>query len=183
MPPEPVPLDLLLAQPAVAQQLDAEIAEAVGPLLGDELAAGDAVAALRRYSLAAPADDGLVQVHRLVQAVTRAQLTADQAGQWKEAAAALIEAAVPADGKLPSAWRPCALLLPHARAVLELTSDGIGQVARALGDSGSYAAARDLFAVIADAHRDSADYGPGHPETLIARGNLAYWTRQAADAG
>ena len=40
------------------------------PLLGDELAAGDAVAALRWYSLVTPAGDGLVSVHRLVQAVT-----------------------------------------------------------------------------------------------------------------
>jgi hypothetical protein len=39
------------------------------PLLGDELAAGDAVAALRRYSLVTPAGDGLVSVHRLVQAL------------------------------------------------------------------------------------------------------------------
>jgi hypothetical protein len=46
----------------------------VGPLLGDAAAAGDAVAVLRRYSLAtAPAGDGLVQVHRLVQAITPAR--------------------------------------------------------------------------------------------------------------
>lgn len=50
-------------------------------LLGDPLAAADAVAALRRYSLVIPAGDGLVQVHRLVQAVTRAQLTAEDTAQ------------------------------------------------------------------------------------------------------
>lgn len=99
-------------------------------------------------------------MHRLVQAITRAQLTAAQAAQWKQAAAALTAAAIPADGELPAAWSACALLLPHARAVLNLTSDGIWQVAQALGYSGSYAGARDLFALIADAHRDSKDQGP-----------------------
>ena len=53
------------------------VAAAVGPLLGDPLAAGDAVAALRRYSLVTPAGDGLVLVHRLVQAVTLDQMPAD----------------------------------------------------------------------------------------------------------
>ena len=69
----------------------------VGPLLGDPVAAGDAVAALRRYSLVTPAGDGLVLVHRLVQAITLDQLPAELAGQWRQAAAALVEAAIPAD--------------------------------------------------------------------------------------
>jgi len=40
------------------------------PLLEDDLAAGDAIAALRRYSLVSPAADRSVSAHRLVQAVT-----------------------------------------------------------------------------------------------------------------
>ena len=89
------------------------------------MAAGDAVAALRRYSLVTRAGDGLVLVHRLVQAVTLAQLPADLAGQWEQAAAALVEAAIPADPDLPAAWPACAVLLPHARAVLDLTAGGM----------------------------------------------------------
>jgi len=180
--PEPVPLGLLLPGPEVAGKLGTEQASVLGPLLGDPIAIGDAVAALRRFSLAAPAGDGLVQVHRLVQAVTRAQLTADQAEQWRQGAAALTEAAIPASGEPPTAWPACAVLLPHARAVLDLTSGGTWQVAQALGYSGSYAAARDLFALIADVHRDSGDYGVEHPDTLSARANLARWTGEAGDA-
>ena len=180
--PEPVPLGLLLAGRDVKRRLGAEAAEVLGPLLGDPLALGDAVAALRRYSLAAPAGDGLVQVHRLVQTVTRAQLTDQEADQWKQAAATLTESAIPADGQPPGAWSACAALLPHARAILDLTSVGIWQVAQALGFSGSYAAARDLFALIADAHRDSWIYGPEHPDTLNARSHLARWTGEAGDA-
>jgi hypothetical protein len=180
--PEPVPPGLLLAGQDAARQLGAETARALGPLLGDPVAAGDAVTALRRYSLAAPAGDGLVQVHPLVQAVTCAQLTATEAAQWKQAAAAVVEAAIPADGQLPAAWPTCAVLLPHARVVLDLTSSGIRQVGRSLGFSGSYAAARDLFALIADACRDSGNYGPAHPRTLDARQELAFWTGRAGDA-
>jgi hypothetical protein len=106
-----------------------------------------------------------------------------QAGQWEQAAAAIVEAAIPADGEPPGAWRECPLLLPHARTVLDLTSNGIWQTARALGYSGSYAAPRDLFALIVGAHRDSGVFGPEHPDTLAVRANLAYWTGQAREAG
>ena len=180
--PEPVPLTVLLAGDGAAGRLSPEVAAAVGGLLGDPVAAGDAIAALRRYSLVTPAGDGLVLVHRLVQAITRAQLSADEADRWGQAAAALVEAAVPADARLPAAWPVCAVLLPHARAVLDLTSSGIWQIAQYLGWSGSYPAARDLFQLIADAHTGSDAYGPEHPDTLTARHNLARWTGEAGDA-
>jgi hypothetical protein len=143
--PEPVPLRLLLRpRPALTDGLPDQVAPALLPLLEDELEAGDAVAALRRYSLVTPAGDGLVLVHRLVQAVTADQMPAGLAGQWRQAAAALIEEAIPADTQLPAAWPVCALLLPHARAVLGLTSGGLWRIARYLGHTGSYSAARDL---------------------------------------
>jgi hypothetical protein len=181
--PEPVPLNLLLADPQAAGQLAPEVAAAAGLLLGDPVAAGDAVAALRRYSLVTPAGDGAVLVHRLVQAIILAQLPAEVAGQWQQAAAALVEAAVPADTTLPAAWPVCAVLLPHARAVLALTSGGMRRIATYLGWSGSYLAARDLFQLIAGAHSEDDAYGPEHRDTLIARHELAYWTGAAGDAG
>jgi len=94
-------------------------------VLGDPVAAGDAMTALRRYSLVTPAGDGLVVVHRMVQAITRAQLSAEEAGLWGRAATALVELAVPADPELPAAWPVGAVLLPHARAVIDLTSGGM----------------------------------------------------------
>jgi hypothetical protein len=62
--PEPVPLGLLLARRDRADRLRAEAAGAVGLPSGNQVAIGDAVTALRRYSLVATAGDGLVQVHR-----------------------------------------------------------------------------------------------------------------------
>lgn len=151
-----------------------------GRLLGDPVAAGDAITVLRRYSLVTPAGDGLVVAHRLVQAITRAPLSAEAADQWERAAATLVEAAIPADVGLPAAWRACALLLPHVRIVLDLTSGGMWQIARYRGHSGSYP--RDLFQLIADAHMESDAYGPEHPHTLAARHSLAYWAAEAGDA-
>jgi hypothetical protein len=177
--PEPVPLMLLLGNPAA----DLAVADTVGLLAGDLVAVGDAVAALRRYSLVAVAGDGLVLVHRLIQAITRGQLPAGQSRQWQHAAAVLVDAAVPGDPALPTAWPVCAALLPHARAVLDLTSDGIRQIALALGYSGSYLAARDLFGQITTAFEQNTRCGAEHPETLTTRGNLARWTSRADEAG
>jgi Tetratricopeptide repeat len=154
----------------------------LAPLLEDELAAGDAIAALRRYSLVTPSADGSVSVHRLVQAVTADQMPAELAQAWRQAAAALIEAAIPADTRLPGTWPTCAVLLPHAQAALDLTSGGMLQIARYLGESGSYPAARDLCRLIADARRDDDGYGPEDPGTLDARDDLAYYTGEAEDA-
>jgi hypothetical protein len=180
--PEPVPLTLLLADAQIAGKLAPEVVATVGPLLGDPVAAGDAVAALRRYSLVTPAGDGLVLVHRLVQAVTLDQTPADTRPQWEEAATALVEAAIPTNTDLPTAWPVCAVLLPHAQAVLSRTGNGLWRIARYLGFSGSYPAARNLFQLIAKAHSEDDAYGPEHRDTLVALEQRARWTGRAGDA-
>ena len=178
--PEPVPLALLLADARAAGELALGVADTVGPLLGDPVSMGDAVAALRRYSLVTP-DGDAVLVHRLVQAITLGQIPPDAAGQWQQAAAALVEAAIPADTEQPATWPVCAKLLPHARAVLALTSGGLRRIAQYLGHIGSYPAARDLWRLIADAYREDDAYGPEHPDTLAARDDLAWTTGEAGD--
>ena len=151
--PEAIPLRLLLRpRPGLAGRLGEDVAPVLVPLLEDELAAGDAIAALRRYSLISPPAGGSVSVHRLVQAVTADQMPDGLARQWRQAASALIEAEIPGDPKLPITWPTYAALVPHARAVLDLTSGGMWQIARYLGYSGSYPAARDLCQQIADAY-------------------------------
>jgi len=181
--PEAIPVRLLLQpRPALADRLAPEVAQVLTPLLDDELAAGDALAALRRYSQVTSAGDGLVSVHRLVQAVTADQMPAGLAAQWHQAAAGLIEAAIPADPELPEAWPVYAMLLPHARAVLALTSSGLRRIAAYLGQSGSYLAARDLWHLIADAYREYDACGPEHPDTLVALANLAWWIGRAGNA-
>jgi hypothetical protein len=104
------------------------------------------------------------------------------AAQWQQTATALVDAAVPADPRLPAAWPVCAVLLPHARATLNLTSNGMSKIAQYLGQSGSYPAARDLWQLITDVHTGDGTYGPEHPSTLAARNNLATCTGEAGDA-
>ena len=179
--PEPVPLNLLLAGTVGSRQPVPETASEVSLLLGDQIAAGDAITALRRYSLISPAGDGLVIVHRLVQGLTRAAVPPQAAREWERTAASLIEGALPADPQIPSAWPTYAVLLPHARAVLDLTCGGMRKVTAYLGRSGSVPAARDLARLISDAHRDSGAHGPGHPATIAADHDLAHWTGKGGD--
>jgi hypothetical protein len=181
--PEAIPLRLLLQpRPSLPERFGGDVAPVLAPLLEDPQAAGDAIAALRRYSLISPPDDGSVSVHRLVQAVTAAQMPAELAGQWRQAAIALIEEAIPAETAVAKTWPACAALLPHAQAALDLTSGGIRRIAEYLGHSGSYPAARDLFQLIANAYRDNDAYGAEHPDTLDARSDAARWTGKAGDA-
>jgi hypothetical protein len=138
------------------------VAPTLGLLLDDTLAADDAIAALRRYSLVTSAGDGLVSVHRLVRAVTVDQMTDDLLAQWRQAAALMIEAAIPARTDAPQTWPTCALLLAHAHAALADDNDGMARTAEYLGYSGNPAAARDLCRRIADARSRALD--PEHPD-------------------
>jgi Domain of unknown function (DUF4062)/Tetratricopeptide repeat len=177
---EAIPLRLLLrSRPGLAEQLEAAVAPVLVPLLKDELAAKDAVAALRHYSLVSPAAAGAVSVHRLVQAVTADHMSGLLAEAWRQAAASLIEAAIPDDPKQPDTWPVCAALLPHAQAVLAADSDGMAQIASYLGHSGNYVAARDLMKKIVAAQEQAGD--AQHPRTLIARSDLADWTGEAGE--
>ena len=181
--PEAIPLRLLLQpRPGLAGRLGEQVSPVLTPLLEDELAAGDAVGALRRYSLITLVGSGSVSVHRLVQAVTADQMPADLASQWRLAAAALIGAAIPAHINLPETWPTCAALLPHAQAALDLTSGGILRIAQYVGYSGNYPGARDLVRVIADARREDDAYGAEHRGTLAAQQELARLTGEAGDA-
>jgi hypothetical protein len=181
--PESIPLRLLLQpRPELLDRLDAEVSPVLVPLLEDPLAAKDAIAALRRYSLVTVAADGSVSVHRLVQAVTADQMPAELAKEWQQAAAALIEDAIPSDdaASLPGTWREFAALLPHAQAALTDDRIGMSHIAAYLGQSGSYIAARDLLRRVVDARERAL--GSEHPETLTARYALGVWTGQAGDS-
>jgi hypothetical protein len=180
---EDIPLRLLLRpRPELNAKFGAEVMPLLLPLLEDDVARSDAVAALRAYSLiSAPHDyDDLVSVHRLVQVITLAQLPADVAGAWCQATAEVIDAALPDDPGNREDRPAFAELLPHAQAALSPASEGMAKIAGYLGAIGNYAAARDLQQQIVKAREMSI--GADHPDTLTARGGLAFWTGQAGDA-
>ena len=124
---------------------------------------------------------GVVSAHRLVQAITLAQLPKPTAITWQQAAAVLISAALPDDPKQPANWPVYANLLPHTQAALPLSSYALYRVASYLGHSGGYAAARELFRQILAA--DQQELGAEHTITLTTRAHLAYWSGRAGDAG
>ena len=121
-----------------------------------------------------------MSVHRLVQAVTADQMPKGLAQAWRQAAAAVVEAALPDDPRQPGTWPVFAALLPHAQAALTAGSGGMTRIASYLGYSGSFVAARDLSQKILDARVQVL--GPEHPDTLTARRNLARWTGEAGNA-
>ena len=182
---EDIPLPLLLRPGLSAEDFDAVVGPVLMPLLEDELARDEAVAGLRRFSLISAPRGGLVSVHRLVQAITLDQLPAEEAEAWREAAAAVIGAALPDDPADPGSWPVFAALLPHAQAALDPAGYGMDKIAQYLGAIGNYAAARDLLQQVLQTretepgteHRDTLT----DPDTLTVRANLAHWTGQAGD--
>jgi tetratricopeptide (TPR) repeat protein len=161
--PEQIPLNLLLQpRPELEESLAPDVAPLLLPLLKDPLAADSAVAALRRYSLISPAVKGSVSVHRLVQAVTVAQLPADQAEAWRQAARSLIAAALPADTAQPGSWAFCAALLPHVQVTHNPMDEWIlrwlARNAEVLVGQAPRAAAELLRQAVANSPADSAQH-------------------------
>jgi tetratricopeptide (TPR) repeat protein len=176
---EDIPLSLLLRLgPGLAEAFAAEVASLLVPLL-DDLVRDEAVAGLRRYSLISAPHDGLVSVHRLVQAITLAQLPPDVAADWQQATGAVIEAALPEDPDDPAHWQSFAALLPHAQTALTPASYGRDKIATYLRAIGNYGAAVDLQQRILKACE--ASLGDESPRTLTARARLATLTGEAGD--
>jgi hypothetical protein len=183
LPDVPVPLtNLLYTEQPTARLPGPEAAALIGPLLNNPAAASEVMNALHPNSLVRRAGALQVQVHPLVRAAIRAQLTAEESAHWQQAAAALVEAALPADTQAPASWPAFARLLPQAQATLNPASDGMERIARYLADSGDYRAARDLYRRIASALTADDARGPEHPRTLAARHELARLTGMAGDA-
>ena len=148
--PEAIPLRLLLQpRPGLAERLGDEVAPVLAPLLEDPLAAGDAIAALRRYSLVSPAAGGSVSVHRLVQAVTADQMPADLARQWRQAAAALIEAALSRRTRIREPGRSMPCCCRTSRRPPPPTARPPPRSPTTSGIAGSYPAARDSMERVA----------------------------------
>ncbi len=104
-----IPLGRLLPAP----EMPAELTEA----LGSPFQRNKATAALGEYSLAETAD-GLISIHRMVQAVTRSELGTDEP-RWADLALVAIATAFPVNVRNPKAWENCEDLLAHALASTE----------------------------------------------------------------
>ena len=171
--PDDVPVSLLM------DTTDA-LPPALRTLTRDTWAFEAALTALTRYSLVGGSADAL-SIHRLVQAVTRDQLTSE-GRDLADVAVHLILAAFPDTGGEVSAWPQCLRLYPHALAALELgTRHGgmnsheaavlLRRMAAFQQSRGNYEIAREHLLVALHHHESLVE--PDLPEMLITLGGFA----------
>jgi hypothetical protein len=86
--------------------------------VGDPLAYQQAVGTLRRYSLITTTGDSF-RLHRLVQAVTRQSLTAEDRQRWGTVAVRVVLASFPDRADDADTWPAAARMLPHGLAVTD----------------------------------------------------------------
>jgi tetratricopeptide (TPR) repeat protein len=174
--PDQIPLHLLLQTPPDrADSMPAELRT----LLADPLAAADAVATLRHFSLISMPRDGMVSVHLLVQAVVRDQFGDDEAADWAEWALKLAAASLPAAPADYRSWSIYAELAPHIQAAAGRATSYpiVVEKIHVLRDLGIYfsaseqlRAARTTFEGVLSF--SEAVYGSDDPELAKAFGNL-----------
>lgn len=175
--PEPFPLHACVRRPG------AEPPPVLAGLLGDPLAVRRALNALAGQGLAR-VQDGMVQLHRLTQAVVRDQLAPADRASGTRAAEALLAAAVPASAGDPANWPVWSDLVPHALALdpAELgTEAGRFAVLDAcwyLMDGGHATAALPPLTGLFGTWTER--FGPDHPHTLRA---AQFLVRAHADTG
>jgi tetratricopeptide (TPR) repeat protein len=137
------------------------------------------IAELRRYSLV-QVRDGALSVHRLVQAVTRGRLAAQDTATWAETAVQLVNDAFPFEIDVVETWSRSTRLLPHALAVCK-SAEGLGvaleTVARLLNQAGQYLYSRAQLADAAKVMEASLAiaekvYGPDHPEVGVVANDI-----------
>ena len=148
-----VPLHLLLRPPQLMLRVRRGGGAAAGSTAGRRPRRDQQWPGSATRSISAPYD-GRVSVYRLVQAITLNQLPSDTADAWRQAARAVIEAALPGDPQDPAAWPMFAALLPHAQEALTPASDGMSRCADYLGHAGNdEPAAQDLQQQVLRARR------------------------------
>jgi tetratricopeptide (TPR) repeat protein len=176
-----------LPQPLLTTYHD-QLLEPLTTAAGDALALGDAVAALRRYSVVRVVADG-IYVHRLLQTVVRAALSSENERAWTAAAVRLLGAGFPLEGDEVRTWPECQRLLPHAMAVtehghrLEVEPQTrtwlLNKAAYYLWSRGQYRQARELLERSLTVRRRVL--GDDHPDTLSSMNSLAATRRSLGD--
>jgi tetratricopeptide (TPR) repeat protein len=186
----PAAADLLrlcayLAPDAIAEEILTQGAEHLGPVLGpvaaDAFLLGQAIEALRAYSLVGcdPAHQTL-SMHRLVQAVVRDALDAADRQRWTERAIRAVHTALPPVEH--ASWPQWERLLEHAQACaawLEPEGVHLQEAAEVLNQAGWYLTERARYSeaeqLLERAYQMSAQQlGPQHLDTATSLNNLAY---------
>ena len=181
--PDDLPLPLLAAHPD-------QLPEPLASTAGDPLALGDAIQALRRYSLARIIGDGLY-VHRLLQIVVRADLESDIQAEivWAATAMWLLRISFPTPSNEIANWADCKRLLPHVVAAVKhgqrLSVEPetwvclLNQAGVYLSSRGQYQRAGELYEQALTGSQQIL--GHDHSSTLESMTNLAAVRRDLGD--
>ena len=154
-----------------------------------------AIGRLAAYSMITTEGDDLL-VHRLVQAVARTpdpddpHRTPAALSEAQEQATSLLTSALPPAAVDPGGWSAWQALLPHVEVMAQHTAAStdtaetaalLTQAAAFLADQGTLIRATSLFERALAAR--SRLLGKKHPDTLVARNNLARAYQEAGDLG
>jgi len=121
----------------------------------------------------------LLAVHRMVQAVAKSRLSAEERAQWAEQVVRAVNAAFP---KVEFAvWDKCERLIPSAQTSAALVDEyhlSSREAAQLLNEAASYLHDRARYAEAELLYRRSLtlsehSYGPDHREVAIRLNNLA----------
>ncbi len=177
--PDDIPHDLLLAHPDALRGGLRKPAR-------DQLTG--TVAALSSFSLVERLPDAL-SVHRLVQGVTRDDLSPKAQRRWAGSAVRLMASAFPASSDDSGNWPTCERLLPHALVAAERAEQlgtELKATSRVLNGVALYLRARSQFQTARAAFEralaiDEAAYGPDHPSVGADLNNLGLVLRDLGD--
>jgi tetratricopeptide (TPR) repeat protein len=178
--PDAIDLDLLAAGASMASEI-------LAAALADPLIRAEAARTLTRTGLATALGEGRLQVHRLVQAVTRDELGHDAV--WARRAVGLIAAAFPDHPDDHRSWPVCGRLAAHIEAVVtaaEPYPDLVEASGRLLSDLGIYLkVSGQLMAARAAVERalgiTEDAYGPDQPEVAATLTNLSIVLRELGE--
>src|SRR5262249_35287144 len=150
------------------------------PVVADLLLFNQAIATLLTYSLLnRNADDSILSIHRLVQAVLQDAITIETGRQWKERAIHVVDATFPAVEF--TRWSACERYLPHALLCAtwaEQAQIAIPAVAHLLNETGYYLNERARYIEAEPLYQRSLSIreqqvGTEHPDVASILGNLA----------
>ncbi len=169
--PDDIPVNELLSHP---DQLPQQLARATSTATG----LAETVGALTKTHLAGKSDDPgeTLNIHRLVQAVTRHQLEDDEKRFWADCAASRIVSLLPEEPEQPRSWPQSARLAAHARTAAEHTTNA-QRASKLLFWLGEYSFARVELTVAREYLQraltvEENAYGPNHPASASALANL-----------
>jgi tetratricopeptide (TPR) repeat protein len=169
--PEPIPRD-------VFRRGIAPTGPALGAILSDPIRLTRIIRALGRYALAVVDPSArTIQVHRLIQALVRDDIPADERAKLRHDVHLLLAGAAPAQSSDQSRWPEFAALVPHlvpAQVQVCRTPEVRAfalTMLRYLNNSGDYPAARTFGELFIK--QWTADSGEDHPDVLTAQWHLS----------